>query len=99
MAAFQVFDFAHELRRFLETPIDTRKAHIRNRVYLSQAFHHPFADGHSEIRKWISATSKLPVRFVYFPVPLDPAGKLDLQWCLERTGYIDARTGKPAYGY
>jgi len=58
-----------------------------------------FADGHSEIRKWISATSKLPVRFVYFPVPLDPAGKLDLQWCLERTGYIDARTGKPAYGY
>ncbi len=59
-----------------------------------------FADGHSEIKKWLSTTSKFPVRYFYYQPPsFDPAGRLDLQWCLERTGYTDANTGRPAYGY
>ncbi len=42
-----------------------------------------FADGHSEIHKWRSSATKLPVRFTdgFQQLPLtDPAGKADAQW-------------------
>lgn len=59
-----------------------------------------FADGHSEIKKWLSWTSKLPVRFVYSTPPaFDAAGKLDFNWYLERTGYVLASSGTPQFGY
>ncbi|MBX3734459.1 MAG: prepilin-type N-terminal cleavage/methylation domain-containing protein [Verrucomicrobiae bacterium] len=59
-----------------------------------------FADGHSEIKKWTSGTSKYPVRYQYPAVrTFDGAGRNDFQWWRERTGYIDARTGRGQYGY
>ena len=49
-----------------------------------------FTDGHAEIRKWKSATSKYPVRYSGGVAvrPFDAAGKLDHAWYRERTGYI-----------
>ena len=47
-----------------------------------------FADGHAEIRKWQSATSKYPVKFSFATRPFDAAGKRDFQWYKERAGYI-----------
>jgi prepilin-type N-terminal cleavage/methylation domain-containing protein/prepilin-type processing-associated H-X9-DG protein len=57
-----------------------------------------FADGHSEIHKWLSATSRLPIRYNYVTPPnFDPAGRLDFAWYLARTGYIQG--DKPMFGY
>ena len=59
-----------------------------------------FADGHSEIKKWLSATSKYPVRF-YYPTTMmtfDALGKADFAWWLERTGYVLAGGGAQ-FGY
>jgi len=59
-----------------------------------------FADGHSEIRKWQSSTSKYPVLYYYPPTKnFDAAGRNDFKWYLERTGYIDARSGVGQFGY
>jgi prepilin-type N-terminal cleavage/methylation domain-containing protein/prepilin-type processing-associated H-X9-DG protein len=60
-----------------------------------------FADGHSEIKKWRSRTSKYTtVRYSYPPtMNFDAAGRADFNWYLERTGYIDAVNGRPAFGY
>ena len=52
-----------------------------------------FSDGHAEIRKWLSATSKYPVSFSNPMASLnslrgfDAAGKRDYQWYHERTGW------------
>jgi prepilin-type N-terminal cleavage/methylation domain-containing protein/prepilin-type processing-associated H-X9-DG protein len=61
-----------------------------------------FADGHSEIRKWKSNTSKYtavqyspPVTFMNF----DNAGIADFNWYKERTGFIMASGNRPMYGY
>jgi prepilin-type N-terminal cleavage/methylation domain-containing protein/prepilin-type processing-associated H-X9-DG protein len=60
-----------------------------------------FADGHSEVKKWLSATSKYPVSAKAYPntKTFDAAGKLDFQWYLERTGYVLKKGGVPQYGY
>jgi prepilin-type processing-associated H-X9-DG protein len=59
-----------------------------------------FADGHSEIRKWKSGTSKYGVLYAYPPTKtFDASGKIDWNWYLERTGYVDARTSAPLYNY
>jgi prepilin-type N-terminal cleavage/methylation domain-containing protein/prepilin-type processing-associated H-X9-DG protein len=51
-----------------------------------------FADGHAEIRKWLSAASKYPVAFNYGPQkPFDAAGKRDMQWYRERIQLIPFR--------
>jgi prepilin-type processing-associated H-X9-DG protein len=47
-----------------------------------------FADGHAEIHKWKSATSKYPVTFRFYQMPFDAVGHLDYQWYKERTGYV-----------
>ncbi len=47
-----------------------------------------FADGHAEVHKWKSSTSKYPVKFVFYTVPFDALGQLDYQWYRDRTGYI-----------
>ena len=47
-----------------------------------------FADGHAEVHKWLSATSKYPVKYAFSTRPFDAAGKLDFQWYKDRTGYL-----------
>lgn len=49
-----------------------------------------FADGHAEVHKWLSASSKYPVRFTGSPTvkPFDAAGKKDMQWYRERIQLI-----------
>ena len=60
-----------------------------------------FADGHSEIRRWLSRASKYTRVGFQYPnvISFDAPGKQDLAWYLERTGYIDARSGRRDYGY
>jgi prepilin-type N-terminal cleavage/methylation domain-containing protein/prepilin-type processing-associated H-X9-DG protein len=60
-----------------------------------------FADGHSETRRWKSSASKyLSIQYAYpTTMQFDAAGRADLAWYLERTGYIDATTGAPQFGY
>jgi prepilin-type N-terminal cleavage/methylation domain-containing protein/prepilin-type processing-associated H-X9-DG protein len=59
-----------------------------------------YADGHSEIRKWKSGTSKYGVRYAYPATKnFDTLGKADFAWYLERTGYMDARSGAPLFYY
>ncbi len=59
-----------------------------------------FADGHAEIRKWLSRTSNYLVQYSYGNrMNFDAAGKLDFQWYLERTGYVTAAGGIPQFGY
>lgn len=48
-----------------------------------------FADGHAEVHKWLSATSRYPVRFVYSNIRVfDAAGRKDFQWYKERIQLI-----------
>jgi len=59
-----------------------------------------FADGHAEIRKWLSLTSRYPVNYFYPTTRLfDPPGRVDFAWYLEHTGYVNAQTGVPAFNY
>jgi prepilin-type processing-associated H-X9-DG protein/prepilin-type N-terminal cleavage/methylation domain-containing protein len=59
-----------------------------------------FADGHAEVRKWLSATSQYSVRFQYPNVrSFDAQGRLDFAWYLERTGYVLKSSGLPQFGY
>ena len=59
-----------------------------------------FADGHSEIKKWLSSTSKYTrVNYAYPPtMAFDVNGRKDFAWYLERTGYVQMN-GQPMYGY
>jgi len=47
-----------------------------------------FADGHSEIKIWLSATTKIPVKYSWGTPSFDSKGKLDYDWWKERTGFI-----------
>jgi prepilin-type N-terminal cleavage/methylation domain-containing protein/prepilin-type processing-associated H-X9-DG protein len=50
-----------------------------------------FADGHAEVHKWLSATSKYPVQFrdiVTYRQNFDAAGYRDYAWYTNRTGYV-----------
>lgn len=61
-----------------------------------------FSDGHSEIRNWRSGTSKYKgVLFAYDRprMSFDKPGRADFAWYLERTGYVDAKTGEAAFNY
>jgi prepilin-type N-terminal cleavage/methylation domain-containing protein/prepilin-type processing-associated H-X9-DG protein len=61
-----------------------------------------FADGHSEIKKWLSGASKYQrVLFTDNPprIPFDAPGRRDLAWYLERTGYVLVANGLPQFGY
>ena len=59
-----------------------------------------FADGHSEMHKWLSATSKYGVHY-YYPnvMTFDAAGVRDFAWYNERTGFIQLGTGRFMFGY
>jgi prepilin-type N-terminal cleavage/methylation domain-containing protein/prepilin-type processing-associated H-X9-DG protein len=60
-----------------------------------------FADGHSEIHKWLSRTSKYTsVNYAYPPtMDFDALGQQDFAWYLERCGFINASSGAPAFNY
>jgi prepilin-type N-terminal cleavage/methylation domain-containing protein/prepilin-type processing-associated H-X9-DG protein len=60
-----------------------------------------FADGHSEIKKWLSTSSKYNAVIYAYPATktFDAAGRKDFDWYLERTGYILAGNGRAQYGY
>jgi prepilin-type processing-associated H-X9-DG protein len=63
-----------------------------------------FADGHSEIKKWLSRASRYQRVTFGYPSPLvaftaDAYGRNDFAWYLERTGFVDARTGRRDFGY
>ncbi|MCF7765513.1 MAG: type II secretion system GspH family protein [Verrucomicrobia bacterium] len=42
-----------------------------------------FADGHAEIHKWASMTTKIPVKTQYGTMPFDAAGRQDFKWLEE----------------
>ena len=44
-----------------------------------------YADGHSEIHKWRSRSTVVPVRYNYVQVNFDAVGQLDYKWLMERT--------------
>ena len=51
-----------------------------------------FSDGHAEVHKWLSPTSKYPVDFSYGPVKaFDAKGKQDMLWYKERIQLIPYR--------
>ena len=52
-----------------------------------------FADGHAEIRKWLSRTSKYKVYYTAGPptIGFDAAGKTDFRWYNDRTGWTLVR--------
>ena len=85
---------------FISNPLDTHWDDLPA-SYHNGACGFSFADGHSEIKKWLSKTSKyLKVQYFYpTPMTFDAAGQADYKWYLERTGYVDFVTGQPAFGY
>ena len=50
-----------------------------------------FVDGHAEIKKWLSKSSKIPVKFSASAPNFDAAGRLDWTWYWERTGWVPYR--------
>jgi len=51
-----------------------------------------FADGHAEVHKWLSATSKYPVQYRYPATKnFDAAGKQDMRWYADRLQLIRLR--------
>ncbi len=50
-----------------------------------------FADGHSIIHKWFSATTKIPTTFVWNPPPFDAAGQRDYKWLMQSTAVLYPR--------
>ena len=59
-----------------------------------------FADGHSEMKKWTSDTSKYPIKYVDEggSKPFDAAGFNDYAWFLERLAFVTS-SGKAMFGY
>ena len=58
-----------------------------------------FADGHAEMRMWLSRTSKFPVSYTYPDVPtFDPAGFRDFSWWRQRSGFT-SMSGQLLFGY
>ena len=50
-----------------------------------------FADGHSEVHKWLSSCTKVPVTYnSYNPPPFatDKSGEQDYRWLMDRTAYV-----------
>ena len=42
----QFFDFLHEIREFLKTPIHTRVTDVSHLIETFETLHHPFSNGH-----------------------------------------------------
>jgi prepilin-type N-terminal cleavage/methylation domain-containing protein/prepilin-type processing-associated H-X9-DG protein len=50
-----------------------------------------FSDGHAEVHKWLSSTSKYPVKYAFGTRAFDAAGRRDYQWYNERVGLVRYR--------
>lgn len=51
-----------------------------------------FADGHAEIKKWLSGSSKYPVMYTYGPAkPFDANGRKDMEWYRDRLQLLPHR--------
>jgi len=86
------FDNNPDLNRWADVPA----------CYHNGACGFSFADGHSEIKKWRSNTSKYYAVNYNPTIPymnFDNAGVADFNWYKERTGFLLAPSGKPMYGY
>jgi prepilin-type N-terminal cleavage/methylation domain-containing protein/prepilin-type processing-associated H-X9-DG protein len=58
-----------------------------------------FVDGHAELRKWLSKTSRFPVQYEYpNPPGFDAAGLRDFSWWRQRSGFVSL-SGQLLYGY
>jgi prepilin-type N-terminal cleavage/methylation domain-containing protein/prepilin-type processing-associated H-X9-DG protein len=75
---------------FINNPNSTRWGDIPA-SYHNGAGGFSFADGHSEIHKWRSATTRIPIRFSWNSPNFDTAGRQDFEWWKERTGFISVR--------
>jgi prepilin-type N-terminal cleavage/methylation domain-containing protein/prepilin-type processing-associated H-X9-DG protein len=60
-----------------------------------------YADGHSEIKRWLSRSSQYTQVIYAYPATMtfDVQGKKDMAWYLERTGYILVANGQAQFGY
>lgn len=76
---------------FINNPNATRWGDIPA-SYHNGAGGFSFADGHSEIHKWLSATTKLPVQFRWNSPNFDAQGRKDFEWWKERVPFI--RSGR-----
>ncbi len=47
-----------------------------------------FADGHSEIHKWLSTSTKIPVVYYWGPPGFDAVGKKDYEWLAQRMSVL-----------
>jgi prepilin-type N-terminal cleavage/methylation domain-containing protein/prepilin-type processing-associated H-X9-DG protein len=85
---------------FINNPTETHWQDIPA-SYHNGACGFSFADGHSEIKRWLSRTSKYAKVQYSYPTVLtfDASGRADYQWYLERTGYVLAAGGVQQYGY
>ena len=75
---------------FLNNPVGATKWGDAPASYHGGAGGISFADGHSEIHKWKSSTSKFPVTMTssYNPPTFDVAGRQDNLWLMERTAVL-----------
>ncbi len=77
---------------FFVTNPDVNNWQDRPASYHNGAAGFSFADGHAEIRKWLSDSSIYPVNFEYgAPKPFDDAGRRDMAWYAERIQLIPYR--------
>ena len=75
---------------FLNNPLGATKWGDTPASYHCGAGGISFADGHSEIHKWRSDTTKFPVTMtsVYNPPTFDAAGRDDNRWLMDRTAVL-----------
>jgi len=75
---------------FLNNPVGATKWGDAPASYHGGAGGISFADGHSEIHKWKSGTSRFPVTMTtaYNPPTFDVAGREDNRWLMERTAVL-----------
>ena len=75
---------------FLNNPVGATKWGDAPAAYHGGAGGISFADGHSEIHKWKSGTSRFPVTMTttYNPPTFDIAGREDNRWLMERTAVL-----------
>jgi prepilin-type N-terminal cleavage/methylation domain-containing protein/prepilin-type processing-associated H-X9-DG protein len=73
---------------FFTVPINATQWGDTPSSYHNGACGFSFADGHAEVHKWKSATSKYDVKYYFYVRPFDALGRADYQWYMERTGYV-----------
>ena len=76
---------------FLNNPVGATKWGDTPASYHGGSGGISFADGHSEIHKWKSASTKFPVAMIvnsYTPPPFDAAGTEDYRWLMDRSAVL-----------